>query len=150
MIAIANIKKIDLSAYSQIWGAVRGNVYLPKGVTLVPCLSHTNEEINVISQLRRMGKWDGPNFVQYYLPRILRLYRQPAAMDRISELARAGAMGTPDIAVVHTQPWDTQLSFACVLAGILQGMGIQVWTPTGEDYSAYFSLWANTESDDFA
>lgn len=88
-------------------------------------------------ELKREGDWNSNTFNNIYVPQFLRDLRSNPrsvdALDRIVELCSIGV----DVAL-GCSCLDETLCHRSILAGILSGLGCEVITETGHDYSEMY------------
>lgn len=136
MIRVTNIRNVKPGEYDAVYAIVRSLKYKSAFMTQVPELSPSPELLHAYLNLKNSCRWNRESFDKIYTPQFLRemRYSQEAA-NRLNQMKRDSDAGK-NMALVCFCP-DEAMCHRSIIAGMLQGVGAQVVTDTGADYSAY-------------
>ncbi len=139
MIVTANIRTLDPADFNEVWYIVR-QLKQPSARALhVSELSPSRELFLDARRLISAYQFSEEAFREMYVPRMLRELHAPEARSRLNELYRRGRNGER-IAIACYCPVE-KLCHRSIIAGLLQGVGAEVETEWGRDYSDYYRLY---------
>lgn len=133
MITVTNIRNINYAAYDEIWAIVR-SLKNPRKMKHVPELSPSWALFKKYLRLRDAGQWNADSFKSVYVPTFLKEMAGTEAQRKLSELIELDRQGKRICLACFCR--DEALCHRSIIAGILQGRGIQVQGVNG-DYSEY-------------
>lgn len=133
MITVTNIRNINYAAYDEIWAIVR-SLKNPGKMKHVPELSPSWALFKKYLRLRDAGQWNADSFKSVYVPTFLKEMAGTEAQRKLSELIELDRQGKRICLACFCR--DEALCHRSIIAGILQGRGIQVQGVNG-DYSEY-------------
>lgn len=140
MITIKSIKNVKYEDHDHVWAIVRSMKYQNPNITQVAALSPPQELFRKYLEWRDLGVWTHELFLEKYVPEFLTYIHEDYWAQRflgaLVEFDRAGK----DICLVCFCP-DETLCHRSIIAGLLQGMGCNVVTDTGNDYTSYFKFY---------
>lgn len=84
------------------------------------------------------GTWNEDFFQSIYVPQFLQEMKYPAARRALNGIYLADKQSRRMALVCFCN--DESLCHRSILAGLLQGVGCDVTTPTGKDYSRYYEM----------
>ena len=133
MITVTNIRNINYAAYDEIWAIVR-SLKNPGKMKHVPELSPSWALFKKYLRLKDTGQWNADSFKSVYVPTFLKEMAGTEAQRKLSELIELERQGKRICLACFCR--DEALCHRSIIAGILQGRGIQVQGVNG-DYSEY-------------
>lgn len=139
MIEIRNIRNVRRGQFDEVWAIVRYYRGKSDWITHVPELSPSQLLVARYSKLKLAGEWNKSSFDEKYLPVFLREMKAPAARNKLNELYRADKAGKRIALVCFCA--DESLCHRSIIAGFLQGVGCDVKTANGADYSGYYQAY---------
>ena len=129
---------------TTIWAIVRSLKHQKPGMIQVKDLSPSKELFHKYLSLKAVGRWNEATFKEIYVPRFLYEIRSnKKAIDLLNEIYKIDKAGG-DIALVcfcH----EEDKCHRSIIAGLLQAVGCNVKTLTGNDYAAYHEMFKNTD-----
>ncbi len=138
MIHILNIRECRISDYDEVWAIVinlKNNYGRYKQVSeLAPTQGLYSWYWNEKQHLR----WGKEEFDNDYLPRFIKELSKEGEM-RLKELKSLDEEGKNIALLCFCE--NEALCHRSIIAGILQGMGVNVRTQTGNDYSRYYEMY---------
>lgn len=142
MIIIKNIRDAKSEPCDEIWAIVRSMKSKSAGIEQVQDLSPTWDLFKKYRALKEQGDWNEQTFQEIYVPQFLReLKANRNAINLLNKLYSADKRGET-ICLVCFCP-NEAMCHRSIIAGLLQGVGCDVRTETGADYSKYFTMFNN-------
>ena len=138
MVTVTSLSKLRNGSYDEIWAVVRS--LKGKSSTLIQHkeLSPSPALYGRFLSEKKAGHWNEDAFTDWYVPAFLKeMKTSPAARASLNELYRRSRAGE-HIALSCFCP-DEKTCHRSILAGLLQGAGVDVETEYG-DYSKYFEM----------
>ena len=86
MIAVVNLKRVDVNAYDEVWAIVRSARYVRSGIEHRPELSPSWELFGWYRQMVKDGRWCKALFDAEYAPRFKTEMKSQSARDALNEL----------------------------------------------------------------
>lgn len=143
MLQIANIRNVRKGQYDQVWAIVRSYKGQSDWIKQVPVLSPSWDLFGKYRDLKSDNNWNDQTFRSVYLPQFLSEMRSDEARQALNVLYRLDKAGQ-NIALVCFCP-DETMCHRSIIAGLLQGVGCDVHTELGADYSDYYKLWKDAQ-----
>ena len=131
MITISNIRLVDKNDYDEVWAIVRKNK--DNDFKQVVELAPSKELFSWYYQHR--DEWNKELFIEEYYPRFIEEFTQEGK-NKLKELRQLDKENKNICLVCFC--FDETMCHRSIIAGILQGMGCNVKTDTGNDYSLYY------------
>lgn len=146
MIVIDNIRRVQPNQFDEVWAIVRSAKKLSPWITHKPDLSPSSRLFqDYLYNWKSSGKWGPDMFATQYVPRFInQIAHDPNAIQLLNELWQKDRMGKK-IALVCFCP-DPRTCHRSIIAGILQGTGVNVITPENQDYSAYYDQFLKNQN----
>lgn len=135
MITITNIRNKNLNSknFDQIWSIVRSNKNL--NFTQVPELAPSTELFKYYLNMSKLNQFDDVAFNEVYVPQFIDEFTTVG--KNLLKYLRQLDMAGKNIALVCYCA-DESKCHRSIIAGILQGMKVNVTTDTEADYSHYY------------
>lgn len=140
MIHITNIRNIMNGEYDEVWAIVRSLKSQSKALKQVTALSPSADLLGRYLALKGMGNWNAQTFTEVYVPQFLREMKEnPEAKSALNYLWSQDKQGKNICLVCFCT--DETLCHRSIIAGLLQGVGANVVTDTGDDYMKYHQMY---------
>ena len=137
MISICNIRDVSEGQFNEVWAIVRFYRGKSPWINQVVDLSPSQKLWGKFNKLKLDGRWNEETFRSEYLPVFLKEMRSEAAREKLNELYKKDKAGRSIALVCFCK--EENLCHRSIIAGILQGVGCNVHTATGNDYSKYYA-----------
>lgn len=140
MIHVTNIRTVDTALYDETWAIVRSLKNPSARYKQVPELSPSMELFSLYREMVKQLQWGPDAFKDIYVPRFLKeIQDSEEAHDALNKLVVEDRAGR-NIALVCFCTSE-RLCHRSIIAGLLQGVGCNVQTDTGADYSRYYRMY---------
>lgn len=136
MITILNIKEAEKEKYDDVWAIVRYYKGKSSWIKHVSELSPSQLLCAKFYKLKNNREWNKSTFDSVYLPAFLKEMCGKQAKEKLNELYIADKEGKHIALLCFCQ--DETLCHRSIIAGLLQGVGCDVHTTLGNDYSKYY------------
>lgn len=136
---VTTVQKIKPEQYDNVYAIVRSMRRPKKGVTQLQALSPSMSLLRDYNRWKNNGEWNREKFEQEYLPRFIEEMKQPEARKALNKLYKELKDGK-NIALTCFCG-DESLCHRSIIAGILQGLGVDIATEGGADYSRYYEMY---------
>lgn len=143
MISVLNIKEVEKGKYDDVWAIVRYYKGKSTWIKHVTELSPSQLLLAKFYKLKNHGEWNKTTFDGIYLPNFLKEMCNRSAKAKLNDLYKADKEGK-NIALVCFCT-DESLCHRSIIAGLLQGVGCNVHTSQGTDYSRYYQEYMNVK-----
>lgn len=137
MIRITSINNAKFEDYDEVWAIVRNPKNLDDRYVKVPELSPSSSLYHWYWKVHTHGKFDEETFNKIYVPRFINEMTEEGK-QRLKQIRALDAEGKK-IALICFCP-DEKICHRSIIAGILQGLKVNVILDTDNDYSNYFQL----------
>lgn len=138
MIRITNIRNTQ-GDYDEVWAIVRSLKSKSDALKQVTELSPSTDLFFRYRNLVKDGQWNKDSFDKIYVPQFISEIRSSSiAVDTLGYLYQQDKMGKNICLVCFCT--EEELCHRSIIAGLLQGVGANVVTDTGNDYSHYFDI----------
>ena len=138
-IYIANADMVDkVGIYDEVWLIVLNPVRIKSGMIHVPELAPSRELYSKYMRLKGAKRWNTDTFQKIYVPQFLNEITKEG-YDKLTELYRRDKAGEKICLVCYCV--QESLCHRSIIAGMLQGVGCNVKTSIGSDYSYYLDEW---------
>lgn len=146
MIRITNIQNAKNVGCEDIWAIVRSMKSPEPGIVQVTGLSPSKELFHKYRNLVLEEDWHKQTFQDIYVPQfLLETCQSQVAKNLLNRLYQMDKEGK-DICLACFCVNET-LCHRSIIAGLLQGVGCNVVTDTGNDYTAYYRMYRKTEAE---
>ena len=140
MIYIKSIRNVKYDEHDEIWAIVRSMKNPNSHITQVAALSPTLNLFFKYRELAAKNAWNKDAFKNIYVPQFLQDLKANqqetyAMLNKLWDLDRQGK----NICLVCFCPNET-MCHRSIIAGLLQGVGCNVITETGDDYTHYYKM----------
>ena len=139
MITVTDIRKVKEGQYDVVWAIVRSYKGGSEWIEHVPELAPSFELLRKANTLKNAKMWDVETFNAIYVPAFLKEFRKRETLIKLRELMQLDKQGK-SIALVCLCPHEEDCH-RCIVAGLLQGAGLNVSVPSGNDYSNYYKMY---------
>lgn len=136
MITIDNIRNVKLDEYDHVFAIVRSMKSQSPGITQVADLSPSYDLFTKYRTLVKNNNWNASTFASIYVPQFLQEMKQPAATQWLNKLYNLDKQGSK-ICLICFCPEEV-MCHRSIVAGLLQGVGVNVTTNSNTDYSHYY------------
>lgn len=140
MIEICSIREFD---NSKINIAIVRRMKSMNHVIQESVLSPNNELLNKYLSLRNQNEWSSKTFQSVYVPEFLKQMNTKEARQKLNQLYVWQTKHPNDSLQLACFCKDETICHRSIIAGLLQGAGINVKTATGNDYSKYYHMLQN-------
>lgn len=137
MIAIHNIRDVKQGQFDEVWAIVRYYKGKSDWIKQIIDLAPSHYLWSKYQSLKLGKNWNIESFNSIYLPIFLKEMKTESAKKRLNELYKADKDGKCIALVCFCT--DEALCHRSIIAGLLQGVGCNVYTPTNSDYSEYYN-----------
>ena len=138
MITIKSIRNVKYDEYDEVWAIVRSMKNKSDKIKQVQALSPSLDLFFKYQRLAKAGEWNEQTFRDIYVPQFLHEIKNDEAYAYLNQLFFADKAGK-NICVVCFCPNET-MCHRSIIAGLLQGVGCNVQTETGNDYTKYYKM----------
>lgn len=135
MIYIDNIRGMKPREFDMTFAIVRYMRTPSQWIRQLDTLAPSASLFGTVQELRLAGNWNAETFKSIYVPRFLWEMSSPFAKDALQDLVEQDKRGARIQLCCFCQ--DPAMCHRSIVAGLLQGLGADVHTPEGVDYSHY-------------
>lgn len=140
MIYIKSIRNVKYDEHDEVWAIVRSLKNKSDKLKQVQALSPSLNLFFKYQNLAKTGQWNEQTFHEVYVPQFLTELRtnSETTYPYLNDLYLADENGK-NICLVCFCPNET-MCHRSIIAGLLQGVGCNVITETGNDYKKYYEM----------
>lgn len=136
MISVKNIRSVA-EKYDEIWAIVRNMKFNDASMKQITTLSPSKELFFKYRDMVKRGTWNQKSFQEIYVPIFIQeIIGSKSALRSLNELYLLDKAGREIYLVRFCQ--DETICHRSIIAGLLQGVGCNVTTETGIDYTTYY------------
>lgn len=145
MITITNIRNAKNTNPDEIWAIVRSMKKPSPDIKQVQDLSPSWDLFKTFQTLKEHNHWNHNTFREIYVPEFLSglIENKDKVYPLLNELWRLDKYGKNICLVCFCT--DETMCHRSIIAGLLQGVGCNVTTDTGLDYSMYNEIFKKME-----
>lgn len=146
MIKVMSVKEIkgNVSNFDEVWFVVRSLKKLPAGCKQVKALAPSEKLFVKYLNTKAAGKWGKRAFESGYVPCFIeQMQKDINARKALNYLYSMDKKGKNICLVCFCE--EESLCHRSILAGLLQGAGVNVEVKNNTDYSKYFKLYKGEE-----
>ena len=139
MIAIRRISNVKPDEFDEVWAIVRSMKQPSSWIKQVTALSPEKSIFWHYLDLKKAGNWNENTFATDYVPAFIsQLHNDPEAINMLNTLYQLDKAGKNICLVCFCM--DETMCHRSIIAGLLQAVGCNVVTETGNDYRKYYDL----------
>lgn len=140
MIYVKNIRNAKYNEHDEVWAIVRSLKSKSPQLKQVTALSPTTNLFFKYRNLVNSGKWNKQAFQDIYVPQFLEELKEnkDISYPYLNKLYQLDKEGKNICLVCFCT--DETMCHRSIIAGLLQGVGVNVVTETGNDYTKYYTM----------
>lgn len=137
-IYITNIRSMHMYN-AELNYAIMRSFRPTSGVTQVATLSPSWDLFKKYRELSSRGEWNVETFNKVYVPQFIKEMQTSEAQMILHEIVRRSNVGLS--IALGCVCINEEMCHRSIVSGILQGIGCEVITETGNNYEKYYEMW---------
>ena len=142
-VRICRISELVQDEKTSSYAIVRSMKNKSKWIEQLSALSPSKDLFFKYRNLANNGLWNKTSFNDIYVPQFITEMHSPEAKASLSDILQRSAKGESIALACFCT--DETMCHRSIIAGILQGAGVDVETTSNADYSHFFNIWKNTK-----
>lgn len=139
MITIRRISNVKPDEFDEVWAIVRSMKQPSSWIKQVTALSPEKSIFWHYLDSKKAGNWNANTFATDYVPAFIsQLRNDPEAINMLNTLYQLDKAGKNICLVCFCT--DETMCHRSIIAGLLQAVGCNIVTETGNDYRKYYDL----------
>ena len=138
MVYVGNIREVKEGQFDHTFVIMRSYKGKQKWIKQMSELAPSWDLFMESRSMMEKGKWNKDTFQTFYVPRFLQQMREPLGKESLNFIQRLSK--SQNIALVCFCT-NEETCHRSIIAGLLQGMGVNVTLISGKDYSKYYQTY---------